>query len=153
MGKEYFRRPIQTGKGLTCGTGVTVSAGHVTVTAGNAVLTAGGVDHTITATTAAGALVTYGINTIVGTTGAPNYTLAAPTVGRGVRIFCIDGTTAKTCTVTLAASVSLYSSATTAATLRKITFNAANEGVVLQGLSATKYFVENTIGSPTLGTT
>jgi len=159
-GTHKIRRPLLAGKGITSSTGITITAGGMTVTAGNLTLTAGnlaptagGVDLTITNSTSTGALATYGYNTIIGSSGSPNYTLAGGVAGRDCYIHCTLATSSQQASVTLGSGVSFYSSDSTAATLRKATFADSNDVLHLFAASTTKWAIVANTGSVTIGTT
>lgn len=121
---------------------------------GRGVISMTGRQEPMTTFSAAGTLNAYGINQVVGTSNVPNYTIPRPVRGRFVTItagLCASG---KTCTVkTSAVGIYFASSGTTVTTLRKLTFNGANDTVTLLGMSSVRWLITSNVGSVAIATT
>jgi hypothetical protein len=153
MGTEYFKRGIRGMKSARFSSGLTVDTGGATVSKGGVTISSGGLDDALQALTTTGTAVNFGITTLASSSGTVTGSLAAPAAGVFKSIACIQGAAAQTWAITCAAGTSFYSSASTAATLRKATFNAANEALFLVGLSTTKWMILANTGSVSIGTT
>ena len=115
-------------------------------------------DEPIQTATTAQALTVGGISTISrkSSAGASTnlYTLAGAAAGTYKEILCIHAGSTRTARVTLGSGVSFYSSASsTDATLRKATFNAGKEGLLLRAVTTAKYFIVSNLNSVAIATT
>lgn len=131
--KQYFKR------GLTCGADMEVRNG--------------GVDLSVTASTSGSTIVSYGYQTITGSSSTNTFTLAAPVAGRDMYLHCTNASSGAQALVTLAAGVSFYSSNSTAATLRTAKFADSNDVLHLFGASTSKWTIIANTGSVAISTT
>lgn len=87
-------------------------------------------------------IVSYGIHT-VGSTAAKSYNLGNPVVGREVTVYCNEASTAAKQSITpTSTSVTVSSSGA-----RTLTFDAANECVILKAISTSQYAIVSNVGS------
>ena len=82
-----------------------------------------------------------GFATIVASTTAPNYTLSAPVAGAMVAIRCESNTSSGTATVTSTAAFDA------AGSKNRLKVNAADDALILLGVSATKWMIASNVGS------
>lgn len=164
MGSIRFKRPVvfastaahSMSGSLTVAKTLTASSG-ATVT--NTLTLSSHRDEPIqTASTNATALRVGGISTIQrkSSAGASTnlFTLAGAPIGTYKEILCINAGSTRTCRVTLGSGVSFYSSvSSTDATLRKATFNAGKEGLLLRAVTTAKYFIVSNLNSVAIATT
>ncbi len=121
---------------------------EVVNSSGNVVEVVAAVVGSTTATRAGGTAITNsGVATVSSTSGAKNYTLAAPTAGVSKTIVCTAGSSVNTAVVLCASGVTFDGTNT------KATFNAAAETLDLVGVSATLWAVKSNTGSVALATT
>ena len=175
MGSIRFKRPVvfastaahSMSGSLTVSKTLTASS-QTTLTKAVSMSSAASVSKTLTASshrdepiqtaTTAQALTVGGISTISrkSSAGASTnlYTLAGAPVGTYKEILCIHAGSTRTARVTLGAGVSFYSSvSSTDATLRKATFNAGKEGLLLRAVTTAKYFIVSNLNSVAIATT
>lgn len=156
MGQAYQKRPMTFATDVTVGETLAVSS-NATVSR-----TLTGSSRTIAAvqaaTTSGTALNTWGVSRIQrkSSAGASTnlFTLAGAPIGTEKEVLCISAGSTRTCRVTLGTGVSFYSSvSSTDATLRKATFNAGKEGLILRALSTTKWFITSNLNAVSIATT
>ncbi len=137
-------------KTVTCSSGATVAAA---ATLSNALI------HPVEALTSTdtGAMTAYGITTLTSSSAATAFTLPAPVAGQFKAVFCIKGTGTNTAVASFSGATGStgFHFATTDADndLRKATFNASNEGLLLYGVSALEWFITSNINSVTIAAT
>lgn len=118
-----------------------------TIVASGTVTATGGLIETVTAGTTAANISNNGLTTFGSeSTAATTYTLDAPVAGIRKSLLCNS-------TSTLAKT--LYSGSTAirfgaSSTITNLVFDASNEAVILQGVSATQWAVVSNVGSVTL---
>jgi hypothetical protein len=88
--------------------------------------------------------------TYVGSSAAKTYNLAAPAAGVEKQIYCSQGgsTTTQTISLSTGGTVTILGSTTT----NNLVFNAALESVTLKGVSVTRWAVVNNTGAVALST-
>lgn len=116
-----------------------------------------GYEHVVNTASTGTSLVARGVHLVASATGAKTYTLLSPATGKEVKILCINATSSRQTTVLIsgatgATGVHFLSSDSSVATQRKITMQDANDGVSLLGINSSQFYVLNTVGSPSLGT-
>ena len=167
MGTKLEKRPVTFANSITHSKGLTVSsaasvARGLTVssgaTIGRTLTLSSHRDEPVQTATTAQALRVGGVSTITrkSSAGASTnlYTLAGAPVGTYKEILCIHAGSTRTARVTLGAGVSFYSSvSSTDATLRKATFNAGKEGLLLRAVTTAKYFIVSNLNSVAIATT
>ena len=100
----------------------------------------------------------FGITTLSATSAATPFTLPAPVAGQVKMILQIQADSTATSIASFAettGSTGLHFAATGATVigLRKAVFNANNEGLLLYGVSASKWFIVQNIGGVTISST
>ena len=104
-----------------------------------------------------GAMTAYGITTLTSSSAATAFTLPTPVAGQLKAVLCVKGTGTNTCVASFlgtTGSTGLHFATTDADNdLRKATFNASNEGLLLYGVSALEWFVISNVNSVTIAAT
>jgi len=136
---------VESGGGIDIESGADIdieSGGHVDLASGGYIDIESGAYVLLPVTTAstASTITNYGL-TIIASTAAKTYNIAAPGVGT-VKHICVTGGSTAIRVVQRLTTAFTFNAADT-----KLSFNAIEDAVILLGVSATKYVIMSNVGS------